>query len=613
MNQKKNKKEKKLTPIELDRIKVVENISDYENAKDYWSKWISDAEESYQFVRGIQWSANDMAYLNSQNRPALTYNLVLSTIMAASGTMRLNRFSTIYIPQEEKDMIASQILTKVGRHIDYINKMEFVDALVYTDALITGCGWFGMDISYEQNPYGDIIINHENPLHIFLDPNCQRQDIKDADYIIKVGFYTKNQLKMIFGNKSKEIDQLRIFQGLSEVSDINDRLDINRLQNDYVDLKTNSFMTMEKWYWKVEEKNILFDTVSRAWVLEDSEEAEDLPQGDWIKLSKNVKRLWVRSSVMNTLLQDKEYDFDLDMLPFVPAFGYKINREHFGLVENIKDPQIDKNKRRSTMLDSLTKSVNNAVIAEEGSIDKQYWQDEKSKPGAILTYEQGRQIPQFIKGQDLHVSHLNLEQLSTQDIRDISGVNLNVLGQKEAAAESGILFEARVRQGNVQQQPLIDNFRYAKNLLAELKLKFIQNIYDKNEFIRIIGDDPNNPEFVEINTITQYGKVNDIVTGKYDAITTESFSSPTARRFSFMMLLELAKLMPPELVPYHLIIDSSDVEKREEWKQFIQQKLGIQPQMQGQMPIPVPQGQMPQQTEIPPQLMEMLQSQPAAI
>jgi len=131
----------------------------------------------------------------------------------------------------------------------------------------------------------------------------------------------------------------------------------------------------------------------------------------------------------------------------------------------------------------------------------------------------------------------------------------------------------------------------------------------RNEIIRIVGDNPSEPEFVEINKIAEFGKINDITTGKYDTIVTEGFSSPTARKFSFMMLLEMAKIMPPELIPYHMLIDASDYDKKDEWKAFVEQKLGIaQPQMQqGQM---TPQGTgAPSADQLPPELVAAMQQQ----
>ena len=415
-------------------------------------------------------------------------------------------------------------------------------------------------------------------------------DIKDANWIIKTAWTTKTQLKMIYGNKSEEIDTLDFedFLTLDRTSTINDRLNIDFvLDSEFIDRRNNAFLVIEKWYWKVREKNMLFNIDSRAMVEEDSVEAENLPEGDWINIRMNAKELWVRSSVKNLLLQDRRYQFELKMFPFVPFFHYKIQSEHFGIVENLKDPQREKNKRRSSIQHSLASTVNRAVIVEEGSIDKQFWKGEMGKTGAILEYQQGRQIPQFTIPAQLPESMMIMEQKSTSDIRDISGFNLNILGQKEAANESGILFEARVRQGNIQQQPSFDNFRLSKNLLGDLKLQFIQNIYTRQEFIRIIGDNPSQPEFVEVNKITEFGKVNDIVTGKYDTITTESFDSPTAKRYGFMILLEMAKLMPAELIPWHLIIDSADFTKKEEWKNYIQQRLGLPPEglMTGQQPV----------------------------
>ena len=173
----KNKK-KEIIPAKLKRIttlseqeSVVTNIDEYRRAKDYWKNWQLAAAESYQFVRGIQWKQDDLDFLEEQGRPALTYNIILPTVMAASGTMRLNKFSNVYSPYEDGDVQTAELLTKIGKHIDIANKLDFIDPEVYVDGVISGIGWYGMDVSYESNIYGDIIISRENPLLLFLDPN----------------------------------------------------------------------------------------------------------------------------------------------------------------------------------------------------------------------------------------------------------------------------------------------------------------------------------------------------------------------------------------------------------------------------------------------------------
>jgi len=557
---------------------VFRNIEDWTVAQDFWEDWMDRSQESYEFVRGLQWTDSEKEYLTAQGRPTTTFNLVLSTVLAASGAQRLNRFQTIYTPEEDGDQETAKLLTKLGRHVDITNKKEQVDSEVYVDALITGLGWYGIDVSFENNIDGDIIIRRENPLRMFIDPNSEKPDLSDAQWVIKTAWLTKNQLKLIYGDKTKEIDDLplSIFSHHFESSTPEDRLDLDRLNQQFTDHRTGALLTLEKWFWKVEPRNVLFDMDSRATVLADSEESKKLPPGDWVEIRQNYRRLWVRTSVKDLLLQEKKFEFDLRHLPFVPSWCYKFLRESFGIVENIKDPQRERNKRRSSILHNLSTQVNNATVFEEGTIDKEHWQEEKSKAGAMLPYKKGAENkPEFIQVASLPNAHLTMEERAVQDVREVSGISQNFLGQKEAASESGVLFEQRVRQANVQQQFIQDNFVFANDLVAIIKLQFIQNVYKRNEIVRIVGEEPGEEEFVEINKIDQFGRVNDITTGKYDVRTIVGLNSPTAKRFNFLMLLEMIKTMPPELIPWHILIRESDLDVKDEWQQFIEQKLGI--------------------------------------
>jgi len=312
---------------------VSKNISDFQRARDYWQPWIDRAEESYQFVRGVQWNQEDVDFLEEQGRPHFTYNIILPTINAASGTMRLNKFNTIYSPRKDADVKTATLLTKLGKHIDSNSNKQFLGPEVFIDGLITGVGWYGADVSFENNPFGDIVINKENPLMMFMDPNCRNMDLSDCNWIIKTAYLTKEQMKMVYGNRTNEIDNLSIsrFFNFTEHADINDRLNINNVNKDFFDELNDAFLVLEKWFWKVVPKDILFNMDTRVTVIKGTEEAKKLPPGNWVEFRKNIKELWIRSTVLDVMLQERRYDWPIRRMPFAAFFHDRLQRDHFGI------------------------------------------------------------------------------------------------------------------------------------------------------------------------------------------------------------------------------------------------------------------------------------------
>ena len=126
--------------------------------------------------------------------------------------------------------------------------------------------------------------------------------------------------------------------------------------------------------------------------------------------------------------------------------------ESFGLVENMKDPQREKDKRRSQMLDIINRSPRGGGVFSGNKVSQEEM-NEASTTGrwiGIPGYK-GR-VTDFM--QQWSNSHLSLigsisamEQKAEYDAKEISGATDPMMGIATSTKESGVAAQTRIRQG----------------------------------------------------------------------------------------------------------------------------------------------------------------------
>jgi len=573
------------------------NQQDFRFAFDFWREWRQRAKESIQFWRGVQWTEEEGNFLRSKSRPTLVFNKVLQHVDAVTGSQRQNRFGVIVRPVGPEDVEKVPLMQKVLDHIHYTNDYDFSESMAFEDAAITGVGWrsYELDLSdVEGGSEGVLKINHENNLNILLDPNSQRMDVRDAQFVIKSVWLTQSQLIQHYPKK-KALIMKRLFAGADESkpdesrrhdfdenSTINNLLINSRRDPDFVDRVNRTVRVVEKWHLVTRIKTFVFDPISQQVAIapakkEEREQLElEFPEIQFFQSAE--KRVRITTTAQDFLLVDQDAPIQNKHLPFVPIFFYKKDREVFGIVENLKDYNREINKRRSQILASLNKQVNNGWLAKEGTIDEEQWRqnpDIRYVTGDLSNVKElgGAQMPNGIFAYDQYLN---------EDMQEV-GVSRSARGFKEAANESGRLFQQRVQQAALKQQGFFDNWRLASRILNQDVLEAAQQVMKEPRRLRILGE-KDSIEFIEINTET----FNDITTGRFDMRIDEGAKTTTNREFNNQLLTEMFRVMveggvPAQVLPWHFVVENSDLPKKDEISQILQQGLG-QGQQQGQQP-----------------------------
>uniref|UniRef100_A0A6M3L2F0 Putative structural protein n=1 Tax=viral metagenome TaxID=1070528 RepID=A0A6M3L2F0_9ZZZZ len=545
--------------------------------------WEVAGRESLDFVCNKQWSAEDVRILKEQNRPALTFNELLPLINLISGYERQNKQDIKPFARRNGSQEVANILFSIIKDIFYSCDGSYELSASYVMGLITGKGYIGLDVNTNDDFInGQINIENISPWDIKVDPFGVRYDLDDRDYLFHSAWMSKEKIAQTFPEIKDALGDLRV--GEKEMQTV-----LGHETHSYKENAADSQFEIDihrylikRCYWREYKKlNIL--------VNQDDGRVHnlDIGIGQARKIVKNNPRLKMINPVIpqlnlttkvgNLLLEEIEDPYNgMWRFPVIPFYAYFLDNNIFGMIESLKDPQRETNKRYSQTLHHLNMTANSGLMFEEGSIaNEDEINDLGMKPGIQIKTRKGIGYkPEVINPAQLSNGHITLMELSKNFIKSLSGVNTDLLGASQDQGESsGIAREASRKQGLIILEPLYDNFRRTKRLLGKRLIDFIQKsgAYSKEEVLNLMVNGKQVQAEINQKQGGGFGPaeqvLNDVTVGKYDVVIDETPSSPTAKMANFASMLEALKLGMP--IPPEQIVEASDWPNKEEIKQGV--------------------------------------------
>lgn len=618
--------------------KAANILSDLKRAKSVKRDWLDEAEEDFAFAVGKQWRDEDKTTLERAGVPALTINKIQSNIFMISGYQRQNRPDIVAFPEGDEDGLYAEVVTRLIHNAVKVSDASYKSSEQFEDGVICGEGWVEPYIDYSNDLVnGDLRVKKCNPLNVFVDPASTEYDLSDAEYIIKVSpGLTKNQILKLFPDKKSLIEKIG-----NRTLSINSGDNTTQQTLDYPMLderggtgsgednsKEDCYDLVEYQYKKYVSKYIVADKQ-----IGDMKEAKDLDEAQLYVDQKNtisgeivakvihriVPEIWFCSLVGDTLVDEFISPFYPKWKGYslIPFFAHRVtvpikDGNEFriqGIVRSLKDPQRELNKRRSQELRILNSTANSGWLAEQDTwVKKSDVEKYGSTPGVTLEYKSGRQKPERITPAPLSQGHAQLAAENTQDMKEISGINSDLLAMNKTDA-SGRAIYLRQQQGIVMLQRILDNFSMTTKLLGRFILSQLGEIYTVERAVKVCGtafikDNFSKPvmqpspvdgqpvpvldatgqmqmEVDQEGVLALFNTVlNDIEIAKYDVTVDETNASPTVKYGNYLMLAEMAgKGMP---IPPDVLVDESMI--GEASKQKIKKAIASAQMAQNAMP-----------------------------
>ena len=88
------------------------------------------------------------------------------------------------------------------------NKLDWVEAQVFSDGLIQDRGWFDVRVDFDDHIQGEVRVTTKDPLDVLIDPDAKDYDPKTWNEIFETRWMSLDEIEETYGQK--KADQLRI-------------------------------------------------------------------------------------------------------------------------------------------------------------------------------------------------------------------------------------------------------------------------------------------------------------------------------------------------------------------------------------------------------------------
>lgn len=560
------------------------------------STFVKNARKYDDFYRGKQWAEEDEKKLRESKRPALTLNMVLPTVNTVLGEQINTRVDIAFKPKRTGTQAIADALSKIAMQVRDNNNFQWQETQVFQDGLITGRGFYDVRIDFEQDVRGEVKIRSLDPSEVVLDIEGKDYDPATWRQVFTYSWQTLDDIEQTYGKKYA--DKLR-FLGMNSqhygrdsmvmdevrdtFGDTDSTLDHYNVDHEEAEKTVRSIRVVERQHRMAHMQKFFVDyrTGDTSPIPESWDEEKTLQVQSQFGLGI-IKKMG--SKIRWTITADSVVLYDewslYDDFTIVPYFAYFRRGKPFGLVENLVSSQEQLNKTASQELHIVNTTANSGWTYEDGTLinmDEHELAQRGAETGLILVHARGTNPPQKIQPNQIPSGLDNISKKANNHIRQISGVNDAMLGDSRADV-SGVAIQEKQARGQVQIQVPLDNLAKTRTLVGNRILKLVQQFYTEERVYRITNE--TRPELGEeelvVNEMAPDGSIlNDLTIGKYDVVITTLPSRDTYDETQFANALQMREM--GVMVPDHIIIEHSSLERKHEIAELMKQMGGFMP------------------------------------
>ncbi|WP_375650825.1 portal protein [Bartonella sp. OT172YNZD] len=541
----------------FDQIETLENqalfkklVGWYQDDIAHVEKWRKNAQEDYDFYNGRQWNEQDLAVLNEQNRPVMTFNRIAPLINAVIGAERNNKRQVQFIPRQEGAAFANQILTGAAEWFRDEADGEYEDSDAFQDAIICGMGWTDTRLDYEEDPQGKPIIARLDPMKMVWDASAVKTNLIDAQRLWYIDEKPLAVAQEMFPNvhwSDLNADWVKHQSFLHSTSNgMTQSYQVERgAQGEWEEGGTYQrpkMVTLVECRWF--EREVVYKVLEPQ-----SGKFIDYSEQDFQNLSKTFPH--VQATRLNRKIVKRAFLgrklLEAPDKPLVPPnqLGWecitgtfdKLSRHFYGLVKPTKDPQRWANKYFSQVMHLLNSQSKGGIMAERDAFDDdrqalESWARADSitwlKSGAVSGGRiQPKPVAQFPQG------FFQLFNEAKSALEQVTGLSSEFIGTR-AVNQPGILEQQRRQSSLNLLASFFDGLRRYRQRQGKIILYLIQNYLSDGRLVRIAGDE--NAQYVPLTR--------EMVTSlEYDIVVDDAPTSLNEKERTFALIMQLLPLM----------------------------------------------------------------------
>ena len=494
---------------------------------------------------GEQW---DVALRTERgNRPCYEFNKIRVTCKRIINDIRSNRPQGKVRAVEDGDVDTAQTVEGLVRNIWNVSDGDSAVDHAAEYQVTAGMGAWRIVTEYSDDTAWDQDIKIKpitNPFCLYVDPACMDPVKRDARY----WFITSTIAKEVYEDKYGKIPAVEFEKG--EFDDDDDWGDDDGVR------------ICEYWYKKPIAKTL--------YLLPDGATVDELPQGVEPLRTRQVQTNQICMIVMSG---DKILEGPVEWagahFPFVMVYGEAIvidgKRKWWGLTRHAKDAQRSYNFSRTLAAESVALAPQfkwwATPMQAEGLVEQWATAHQQNLPFMLFNADPSQPgAPQRMGGADIPAALVQEMQISSEDIKAVTGIYDASLGQRSNET-TGVAIRARQNEGAIATFNYSDNMARGIRRTWEILIDLIPKVYDTERSIRILGTD-GAEKYVKVNHVDPItGQTeNDLSRGKFDVAITVGPNFSTQRQEAAEVYMQLAQANPAVFgVAGDLIFKSMDL------------------------------------------------------
>lgn len=517
--------------------------------------WRKEAREDYRFYNGDQWDENDKIQLRNQMRPVITFNRVAPLVNAVIGSEINNRREVRYIPREQGDALANEVLTAAAEWFRDECGAEDEESTGFKDCTIGGMGWTDTRLDFEDQPDGAPEIERMDPMEMVWDCNSVKENLADAGRMYRVREISYEAAAELTGEKDRSKLHAAWAKGIVQDGEVKDQTEENLYQENTGDEENSGYegkkccVVEARWF----ERETYYRGMDIANPTQMREYADaqvqliqkNIPNFRVVRQQRKVlRRAFIGSVILGA--PDK---------PMVPAgyFGWECitgfkdegKNQFYGIVRAAKDPQRWANKFLSQVMFLMNSQSKGGIMAEKGAFESERQAEESwAKTDAITWMKKGalqganpmvlpKPAAQFPQG------FFALYETSQESISQVTGLSPEFIGTREVD-QAGVLEYQRRQSSLSLLAPLFNSLRRYRKRQGRVMLYLIQNHLADGRLVRIVGDDMK--QYVPLTKEA-------VASAEYDIIVDDSPSSPNEKDRTWQILMQLMPMIKDMITP----------------------------------------------------------------
>lgn len=533
--------------------------------------WYREAESDFAFHAGHgQWEEADRQRLKSQNRPCVTFNRIAPAVAAVVGMEVANRQEVRFIPRTTSgpapggaipaqsaplgadDQGPAELYTAAALYLRDQCNAEDEESDAFQDAAICGMGWTETRITYETEPAGRIVIDRVDPLEMTWDAQAAKRNLVDARRFHRARDIGIEAAREMFpGHADEELDagwarndgaagqphEREAARGYGAGATIADgsRSTVTIVETEWSEIAV-TYRVADPTSGEVR------DCAGDAEL--EAAQTEARRRGVALAVQRQTQRVLRRAFLGGVLLEAGPAQSQAGF-KFKAITGYRDRnrRQWVGLVRAMRDPQRWANALFSSVLNSIQTS-GKGIMAERGAFDNdQQAETDWANAGRIVWLKTGalsgagpRVAPKPPALMPTGVEALM--QFALQSLRDVSGINVEMLGLADRGQAASLEYQRRQAATTILA-PFFDGLRRYRKDQGRLLLHLIRDYLSDGRLVRIGGPD--------VERYVPLIRRDDVM--EFDIIVDDAPASPNQKEASWIILQQLLPLLMKQPMP----------------------------------------------------------------